>query len=162
MEPAASTSVFSPTMNFRFCGLFPPLPGRRQGQQWVESRNSNWPTTLLSTCNSSRRERGWRLSPLRGTKREAGGRAPDGEPSRPPSRKAHQHFLDFPKKQSNDLVSRKMVHSAMVAPFRQSDGHKNAGRRRPKKKSGASGEDPEIEDNPLKRRTSRKERDLRY
>ncbi len=40
----------------------------------------------------------WRLSPLRGTKREAGGRAPDGEPSRTPATKAHRQILDFQKK----------------------------------------------------------------
>jgi len=40
-------------------------------------------------------------------------------------------FLTFRKKQSNDLVSRKMVHSAMVASFRQSGGNENADRRRP-------------------------------
>jgi len=40
-------------------------------------------------------------------------------------------FLTFRKIAVNDLVSRKMVHSAMVASFRQSDGHENADGRRP-------------------------------
>src|SRR5271165_3504720 len=48
----------------------------------------------------SRRETGSRLPPLRETKREAGGRAPDGEPSQTPATKAHQPILDFQKNSS--------------------------------------------------------------
>jgi hypothetical protein len=55
------------------------------------------------------------LPPLRETEREAGGRAPDGEPSRTPSTKAYRHILDFQKIAVLYLVSRKMVHSDMVA-----------------------------------------------
>src|SRR5208282_4458513 len=51
-------------------------------------------------CLSSRRERDSRLPPLRETKREAGRRAPNGEPSRTPSTKAHRQILDFQKNTS--------------------------------------------------------------
>jgi len=46
--------------------------------------------------------------------------------------KLTDNFLTFRTYPSNDLVSRKMVHTAMAASFRQSDGHENAGRRRPR------------------------------
>jgi len=46
-------------------------------------------------------------------------------------RQAHRQIRDFQKTAVYYLVSRKMVHSAMVASFRQSDGNENAGRRRP-------------------------------
>jgi hypothetical protein len=78
-----------------------------------------------------RGEWGLRLPPLREAKQEAGGRALVGEPSRTPSTKAHRQILDFQKNPSNNLVSRKMVHSAMVASFRQSNCNENADRRRP-------------------------------
>jgi len=86
-------------------------------------------------------------------------------------RKLIDKFLTFRKNQSNDLLSRKMVLSAMVASFRQSDGHENAGRLQiahphydlnpydfmspeaPKRKGW-----PRGRRNPLKRLDSREER----
>src|SRR5208282_2000863 len=50
---------------------------------------------------SSRRERGVRDC-LPFARREAGARAPDGEPSRTPSTKAHRQILDFQK--NSDLM----------------------------------------------------------
>ncbi len=99
MPPALTHTTFGVAGDARPASISVGRADRR-GTRLPDSHISSRGWRRACKCRSSRREKDSRLPPFRKTKQEAGGRAPDGEPSRTPSTTAHQQILDFQKNSS--------------------------------------------------------------